>query len=689
MPNFGRFSRTPAFLTNKPAVSRFDILISRNPQNPTWYEEWAIKCFRAVSQLLDPYLEQLYQMVLQALVAQQILRRQDQKGFAVWGIEPAALLISKSVRQFRCDTCGHNLSAAEAESARWQEAPCLRFHCPGFYREEAPREDYYRQLYATGDVERIFSEEHTGLLKREVREELEQRFGRREFPWDPNLLSCSPTLEMGVDIGDLSAVILCSVPPGQANQLQRVGRSGRRDGNALNLTVANARNHDLYFYQDPLKMIAGKVDPPGCFLDAPAVLERQLTAFCFDRWIETGGEAVSIPRKLGQVLSNLERRDAKAFFPHTFLEFIENRCSLLFERFIHIFPESLRPETVAHLQRFIESDGEEGLSYRIIKAFSEIHQERKASRDKVQRLTRLIKELEANPARDQNYEEERQNLIREKSALNEIIKTINDKDIYNFFTDESLLLNYAFPEAGVLLRSIIYRKKKKPDAAGAYHTVIYEYERPAVSAIHELAPGNRFYAQGRQVTTDQIDMNLSTIEEWRFCNNCSHMAPEVTDEKKSSCPQCGSPLWADEGQKRSMIRMRQVIATTSARDSRSRDEHKEREPELYNKNLVVEVDEQHIREAYKIDREEIPFGFEFLSRVTLREINFGKKDSPGETIDIAGQPVLKKGFEICKECGKVQNEGGEPLHALNYRHRKSDSAKMRREYFYLYREFSS
>ena len=39
--------------------------------------------------------------------------------------------------------------------------------------------------------------------------------------WDPNVLSCTPTLEMGIDIGDLSTVILCSMPPAQAQFLQR------------------------------------------------------------------------------------------------------------------------------------------------------------------------------------------------------------------------------------------------------------------------------------------------------------------------------------------------------------------------------------------------------------------------------------------------------------------------------------
>ena len=78
--------------------------------------------------------------------------------------------------------------------------------------------------------------------------------------------------------------------------MQRVGRAGRRDGNALSLTVANARPHDLFFFAEPEEMLAGQIDSPGIFLDASAVLERQFTAFCFDRWIAKDTLALIPPK---------------------------------------------------------------------------------------------------------------------------------------------------------------------------------------------------------------------------------------------------------------------------------------------------------------------------------------------------------------------------------------------------------
>ena len=70
------------------------------------------------------------------------------------------------------------------------------------------------------------------------RQAVEERFKTPNSPrWYPNLLSCTPTLEMGIDIGDLSTAILCSVPPTTANFLQRVGRAGRTNGNAFAMTM--------------------------------------------------------------------------------------------------------------------------------------------------------------------------------------------------------------------------------------------------------------------------------------------------------------------------------------------------------------------------------------------------------------------------------------------------------------------
>ena len=85
--------------------------------------------------------------------------------------------------------------------------------------------NYSRDLYRNGRVTRVVTGEHTGLLKRAPREDLEAAFKAGTAPDAPNVLTATPTLEMGIDIGDLSSVMLTSVPRNPASYIQRVGRS--------------------------------------------------------------------------------------------------------------------------------------------------------------------------------------------------------------------------------------------------------------------------------------------------------------------------------------------------------------------------------------------------------------------------------------------------------------------------------
>jgi DEAD/DEAH box helicase domain-containing protein len=693
MPNIGPYARAPVFLTNR-GGSRFDVLLSPSPKHRTWYQTWAEKCFDHLDVTISAETEQLYQLVLKALTEAEILDQRAARGNIVWSIRPDVLKVSAQVVQFRCKRCGHNVSAAATEQDAWEDAACLRFHCGGHYVAEPPREDYYGKLYASGDVERIFASEHTGLLKREEREELERQFkaGRGDRrPWYPNLLSCTPTLELGIDIGDLSSLILCSVPPAQANYLQRIGRTGRRDGNSLNLTVANARAHDLFFFAEPREMLAGHVESPGVFLEAPAVLERQFTAYCFDRWVESGVAATAVPNRISQVLGNLEPVDHKKF-PHSLLRFIELHRTELFDQFVAIF--NIAPGSFAgeHLERFVKGDraNQGSLAYNILDALHCLLLERKSLDNKIKLLTSRIKKKVNETAKDQNHAEEVANLKREKSALQSLAVSLSNRDVFNFFTDEGLLPNYAFPEAGVVLKSVIFRRREtQEEGESKYETWIYEYERPAAAAIAELAPANHFYAEGRKVQIDQVNMTLSKVETWRLCRECSYSELVGAKEPKSSCPRCGDTLWSDEGQKKQMLRMRQVFATTSDRVSRIGDDSDDREPSFYNKQMLVDFEPKHTKKAYKVDSEDLPFGFEFLSKVTLREINFGEKGERGNNVTIAGLEMPRKGFLVCRHCGKVQDDPQKPKHAYTCTARDQSAPKHVTDCVYLYREFTS
>jgi DEAD/DEAH box helicase domain-containing protein len=213
--------------------------------------------------------------------------------------------------------------------------------------------------------------------------------------------------------------------------------------------------------------------------------------------------------------------------------------------------------------------------------------------------------------------------------------------------------------------------------------------------MHELAPSNQFYAEGRKVRIDQIDMRLSEVEAWRFCNACPHTELVTSGGSAAEqCPRCGSALWADDGQVRRMLKLRQVVATTTDRDSRIQDDSDQREPGFFTTQMLVRTEAREIVSAYRIDAPELPFGYEYLQKADFREINFGHRNSPGDTMHIAGQSVPQTGFMVCRTCGKVA-EAHHLDHPENFKHaigcpaRRSGSAKPVLDCLYLYREFSS
>lgn len=687
------FRRAPAFLASRPGERFLSLVRGRDNPTATWHEDWLEKCFRSAGPPAAEFAREIYQEVLEALLKSGVFQQWEAKGARVWGLAPEIFRVTPQVVQFRCDRCSFAVSVGAAAARSFAGTPCLRFRCEGRFREAGQTQDYYRRLYEAGDVQRVFTEEHTGLLDRRTRERIEEGFRRSEkerHPGDPNLLSCTPTLELGINIGDLSSLALCSVPPKPSNYLQRAGRAGRVDGNSFIITVANAEPHDLFFYFEPEEMIQGRVEPPGCFLDASAVLERQFTAYVFDRWVESGLPPGALPREMRPVLDAVEAGGRTRGFPVNFLEFFQRNRAALEEGFLALFEGEITEHTRQRILAFSRGSDLErpGLERSIWEGLEDLVKERTTLRRRIRNLRDKIRELERDPARGRNADDEVELLKRERAALNDVVTDLNTKNVLNFFTDEGLLPNYAFPEPGVVLRSVVYRRVEKDEGDGRpYKTRLYEYQRPASIAISELAPANHFYAQGRRLEIDQVSLHHSKIEEWRFCDNCSYMELAGRSEEKE-CPNCGSQMLGDEGQRRPMLRMKQVVSTMSEQGSRSYDESDDRKHEFYQKNMFVVVSPSDITDAYYIDNDEVPFGFEFFRKVTLREVNFGEKLAFGPELTIAGKTIVDRPFELCRACGKVKKRG-ELEHAVYCRYWRKEEREKTIEACYLYREFSS
>lgn len=120
---------------------------------------------------------------------------------------------------------------------------------------------YFQSFYMNipaGSVT-LEAKDHTGQVPKVERELREKQFREGEFP----ILYCSPTMELGIDIKDLSVVGMRNVPPTPANYTQRAGRAGRSGQAALIYTYCRPRNsHENYYLHNPKKMVKGDVKAP-------------------------------------------------------------------------------------------------------------------------------------------------------------------------------------------------------------------------------------------------------------------------------------------------------------------------------------------------------------------------------------------------------------------------------------------
>ncbi|HDI10357.1 MAG TPA: DEAD/DEAH box helicase, partial [Euryarchaeota archaeon] len=156
---------------------------------------------------------------------------------------------------------------------------CPVFGCNGTLRQlnkqeiKNLEENHYRYLYRNLEPVKMECREHTAQLTTEYASEIQQKFIMGEI----DILSCSTTFELGVDIGELEAIFLRNVPPEPSNYIQRAGRAGRRlDSGSFILTFAQLRSHDITYFKRPEDMIEGRIKPPVIELQNEKIIRRHM-----------------------------------------------------------------------------------------------------------------------------------------------------------------------------------------------------------------------------------------------------------------------------------------------------------------------------------------------------------------------------------------------------------------------------
>jgi DEAD/DEAH box helicase domain-containing protein len=658
MSPMGRRTRAPKFLTD--TGKHLDAPMG-NTGTRTWFGDWLartlpLKPDRSAQRML-------YQMALDILVDEGILEVRTGERSRAWGLRPDALQVTSALAGLACDTCARPWLVPEDHAPAVRGMACPQFRCAGSLVPAPRQPSYYTRVYERGELKRIIAGEHTGLLQRPEREALEERFKAKKSPRPDaeNLLVCTPTLEMGIDIGDLSAVMLCSVPPTPANYLQRIGRAGRSTGNALCIAMANARPHDLYFHARPSEMMQGEVTPPGAWLGAPEMLRRQLVAYAMDRWCQQETELKRLPQRAHQGLG----KTGEQGFPGRFLRWHDDHRDSVVAGFLAMFSDVVPTDVAAELEEF-------GLGPKIRAWVEEAFALFSATQDDYRRQLKEVgkkrQDVLDNPGSYEDTGLELQELQRMEAALQRALRELRNKYILNVLTDESVLPNYAFPEPGVKLQSLLKEpadaiQQPAPKGRGrggrkksSYRR--YEYIRPAATALKELAPFNSFYAEGHKVQVQEVHLGNrgDLVETWRVCEHCHHQTKDLGEvtEPGASCPRCMAPGWDGLGRLRQMVPFKIARTIGDLVRSATTDSADERESRQYSVGDIVEVRPIHLR-GRAWASEALCFGFESLHNLTLRQVNFGIDGTPGPSTKVAGTQAPERGFEVCRDCQRVRD----------------------------------
>jgi hypothetical protein len=226
---------------------------------------------------VQPFLKDIWQLLSSDLLVLAQVQLKGARGRPLPGcvgahqVDVDKLMLVPSHGMYRCETC-RRLHSRGNPTMR-----CMAWRCPGTLVVEAENPDSYDLLMLDQEFAMLRAREHSAQIPGPERERIENAF-KSEDGERINTLVCTPTLEMGVNIGSLDAVLMRNVPPLPSNYWQRAGRAGRQFRMALDLTYARPSSHDRAYFNQPLKMLEGLIEPPSFNLRNPVMVRKHVHA---------------------------------------------------------------------------------------------------------------------------------------------------------------------------------------------------------------------------------------------------------------------------------------------------------------------------------------------------------------------------------------------------------------------------
>lgn len=402
---------------------------------------------------------------------------------------------------------------------------CTSSTCRTTLVQRSTQENYFRAVYTLplDQATPIRAEEHSGQISGEKRRQLEIDFRSPEKAL--NVLICTPTMELGIDIGQLSAVTLRNIPPSPSNYAQRAGRAGRSGQSSLVVAFAGvgaARGpHDQYFYRFPEKMIAGTIVAPRFRLDNRLIVRAHIHALVLEILGLHGSQ--KLPPRSDDLL-NLTEQETMPLHPELRQQMQASlsrwRSKILdavgeaFEKEMRDF-EWFTPDFVADVvdEFLTEFD----------KAFDFWRGEYKRLGDEHTQIQNRLSHEQVDSAlhrRQWVIDQKREKMRQGKEGWY----------TYRYLGGQGFLPGYAFPPQSVYL---------------SFDDQDDELSRDPALALNEYAPGNLVYYRGQRYEVSfarpaMRDMALET-EQVLVCPTCQRVYLGEQESRRAACT-CGQDL---------------------------------------------------------------------------------------------------------------------------------------------------